>query len=99
MSEYQLFLAFERGDYISLEDLPRITNYICGHLISWSPNHGYFEIQYNYISKITIVCHWKQEHGLPVCSKKGEAICDGKHVNFFEDEQHRECSCSTVAKS
>ena len=33
MSEYQLCLAFERGDYINLEDLPRITNYICGHLI------------------------------------------------------------------
>ena len=96
MSDYQLFLAFERGDYINLEDLPKITNYICGHLISWSPNQSHFEIQYNYVSKLTIVCHWKQKRGLPVCSKKGEAICDGKLVNFFEDEQHRKCSCSTV---
>ena len=70
MSECQLFLGFERGDYINLEDLPRITNYICGHLISWPPNRSYFKIQYNYISKLTIVCHWKQKRGLPVCSKK-----------------------------
>ena len=96
MSEYQLFLAFEGGDYKNLEDLPRVTNYICRHLISWSPNRSYFEIQYNYISKLPIVCHWKQKCGLPVCSKKGETICDGKLVNFFEDEQHRKCSCSTV---
>ena len=89
MSEYQVFFAFERGDHINLEDLPKITDYICGHLISWSPNRNYFEIQYNYINKLTIVCHWKQKRGLP-------AICDGKLVNFFEDEQHRKCSCSTV---
>ena len=57
MSDYQLFLAFERGDYVNLEDLPKITNYICGHLISWSPNQSHFEIQYNYVSKLTIVCH------------------------------------------
>ena len=96
MSEHQLFLAFEGGDYKNLEGLPRVTNYICRHLISWSPNQSYFEIQYNYISKLPIACHWKQKRGLPVCSKKGEAICDGKLVNFFEDEQHRKCNCSTV---
>ena len=60
MSEYQLCLAFERGNYINLEDLPRITNYICGHLIYCCPNRSYFEIQYNYISKLTIVCNWKK---------------------------------------
>ena len=38
MSEYQLFLTFGRGEYINLEDLLKITDYICGHLISWSPN-------------------------------------------------------------
>ena len=38
MSEYPLFLAFGRGEYINLEYLPKITNYICCHLISWSPN-------------------------------------------------------------
>ena len=96
MSEYQLFLAFERGDYINLKDLPSVTNYICGHLNSWSPNRSYFEIQYNYISKLTVACNWKKKRGLPICSKKGEAICDAKLANFFEEEQHKNCSCSYV---
>ena len=34
MSEYQLFLAFERGEFIDLEDFSKITNYICGHVIA-----------------------------------------------------------------
>ena len=61
MSEYQLFLAFERGDYINEFDLPKISNYICGHLISSSPNRSYFECQYNYIAKLKIVSGWKKE--------------------------------------
>ena len=60
MSEYQLFLAFEKGDYINEFDLPKISNYICGHLVSWSPNRKYFECQYNYITKLKIVCRWKK---------------------------------------
>ena len=67
-SEYQLFLAFGRGEYINLEHLPKITNYICCHLISWSPNRSCFESRYSYISKLTIVCHWKQKRSLPTCS-------------------------------
>ena len=96
MSEYQLFLAFGRGEYINLEDLLKIINYICGHLISWSPNRSYFESQYNYISKLTIVCHWKQKCSLPTCSQKGRAICDRKLVNFEQHKQHKNCICSIV---
>ena len=61
MSEYQLFLAFERGDYINEFDLPKISNYICGHLISWLPNRSYFECQYNHITKLKIVCRSKKK--------------------------------------
>ena len=97
MSEYQLFLAFERGDYINEFDLPKISNYICGHLISWLPNRSYFECQYNQIAKLKIVCRSKKKkRRLPRCSKKGEAICHGKLVNFFRDEEHKRCICSTV---
>ena len=96
MSEYQFILAFERGDYINEFDLPKKSNYICGDLISWSPNRSYFECQYNYIAKLKIVCRWKKKRGLPRCSKKGEAICHGKLVNFFEDEEHKRCICYTV---
>ena len=38
MGEYLLFLDFQRGEYINEEDLPKITNYICGRLISWPPS-------------------------------------------------------------
>ena len=33
MSDYELFLAFERNEYINLQDLPILENFICGHLI------------------------------------------------------------------
>ena len=47
MDEYLLFKAFERGDYIPEEHIKKVTNYICGQLISWSPNRYYYEWQYN----------------------------------------------------
>ena len=56
MDEYLLYEAFERGQYINEKDLPKVTNYICGNLISWSPNRSYFECQYNYVTKLKIVC-------------------------------------------
>ena len=56
MDECQLFLNFERSDYINESDLPKVTNYVCDHLISWSPNRGYFECQYNYLTKLKVVC-------------------------------------------
>ena len=62
MSDYQLFLAFERGDYINLEDLPKITNYICGRLISCFPNERYFVIQSNYICGHLISWSPNQSH-------------------------------------
>ena len=39
----QIFLDFERGEYKNIGDVSKISNYIFGHLISWSPNWSYFE--------------------------------------------------------
>ena len=61
MDKYLIFEHFENGNYIGEEDLPKMTSYICGHLISWSPNRAYFECQYNYATKAKIVCTWKQK--------------------------------------
>ena len=95
--EYELFQAFERREYIHVDDLPLLTNYICGNINSnYSPNRGYYWQQYNYVSKLAIVCFWKQKHGLPTVSCKGEAICNDGLVNFFKDKQHKYCDCSTV---
>ena len=96
MNEYLLFEAFERGDYIPQESIKKITNLNCGQLISWSPNRSYYETQYNYATKLQIVCRWKEQQGLPALAKKGEAICNDQLVNFFEDKEHKYCSCSTV---
>ena len=96
MDEYQLFLNFERGDYINESDLPKVTNYVCGQLMSWSPNRSYFECQYNYLTKLKAVCRWKRKRGLPCRSKKGETIWNDKLVNFFEDKEHKNCICAVV---
>ena len=96
MDEYLLFEAFERGDYIPQESIKKITNYTCSQLISWSPNRSYYETQYNYATKLQIVCRWKQQHGLPALAKEIKIICNDQLVNFFKDKEHKYCSCSTV---
>ena len=32
---------------------------------------------------------WKQRHGLPTVSCKGDAICNDQLVNFFKDKEHK----------
>ena len=83
MDEYLLFKAFERGGYIPQEFIKKNTNYVCGQIISWSPNGAYYKVQYNYATKLQIPCRLKQKHSLPALAKKGEAICDDQLVNFF----------------
>ena len=87
---------FERGDYIPQESIKKITNYICGQLIYWSPNRSYYEAQYNYATKLYIVCDWKKKQGFASFSKKGEAICNDQLVNFFKDAKRKNCSCFVV---
>ena len=96
MDEYLLFEDFENGKYINENDLPKVINYICGHLISWSPNRSYFECQYNYATKLKIVCRWRRKRGLGACAKKGETICEEKLGNFFNEKEHKNCACSRV---
>ena len=36
MDDYSSYQAFERGDYALHENIKKVTNYICGQLISWS---------------------------------------------------------------
>ena len=61
MDECLIFEAFERGDYIPEEHIKKVTNYVCGQLISWSPNRSYYEKQYNFATKLHIVCRWKRK--------------------------------------
>ena len=67
MDEYRLFLDFEKGMNINKSDLLKVTNYVN---YVWSPNRSYSECQYNYLTKLKVVCIWKRKRGLPCCSKK-----------------------------
>ena len=69
MDEYLLFETFERGDYIPYSHIKKITNYIAGQLISWSPNRSYYEAQYNCTTKLYHV-KWREEHGFTSIAKK-----------------------------
>ena len=89
MDKYLLFEAFERGDYIPQEFIKKVTNYICGQLISWPPNRANYEAQYNYATKLQVVYRWKQKLGLPALARKREAICDDQLVSFFKDKEHK----------
>ena len=96
MDEYLLFEDFEDDKYINENGLPKILNYICGHLIFWSPHRSYFECQYNFATKAKIVYTWRRQCGLAACAKKGEAICEEKLVNFLKEKKHKNCLCSKV---
>ena len=95
MGEYLIWVALDRKDYIPQEHIKKVANNICGQLISWLPNHSYFQAEYNYATKLIHVCWWKKKRGLPALTKKGEAICGDEIVNFFEDKNHKNCIFST----
>ena len=83
MDEYLLFETFERGEYINKKDLPKITNYKWGHLISWSPNSFYFERQYNYVNKLKIV-HGSENVGCLVTLKKENHYAKKNLLTFLK---------------
>ena len=95
--ECELFQAFEKEEYIHMEYLPLLTNYVCGNLNShYSPNRNCYYQQYNFATKLKIVCMWKQKHGLPTVSCKGEAVCNDQLVKFLKDKEHKNCICLAV---
>ena len=65
-----LFQRFENGKFIDEKDLPKMVNYICGHLNSWSPNQFYFYEQNDLAILAKIVCRWRRENCLFRVQKK-----------------------------
>ena len=96
MNELSLCEAFDKGHCIHLEYISKVQNYIAGNLISWYPNRSFWQAEYNYATKLYEVCHWKKELDMQPMAKKGEAICSNELANFFKDEKHKGCHCSTV---
>ena len=93
----EISARFENGEYIHFDDLKHMGNHICGHLnADFNLNYKYWYNQYSYSPKAFIVCRWRLSKGLQPVAKWGEAICKDKLVNFFEDENHKNCSCGSV---
>ena len=93
---FQIVKDFESGKCVHLEDLKHMANHICGNLNNWTPNYRFWYNMYSYSSKAYIVCRWRQSRSLSPVAKWGEAICEDNLVNFFKDENHKNCSCSSV---
>ena len=91
-----VYESFENGNYILEENIKLVTNFICGNLISWSPNRSYYQAQYNYATKLYHVFRWRKKCGFRPIAKKEEAICNDELVDFFADEKHKNCIWSTV---
>ena len=96
MDQLLLFEAFERGDHIPQQHIKKVISYICGQLISLSPNRSNYLRQYNLATKLMLVCDWKKERSLPALAKRGETICGGELVDFYEVEKRKKYSCSTA---
>lgn len=91
---WAMYESSENGDYILEENIELVTNFICANLNNWSPNRSYYQAQYNYGTKLYHV--WRRKRKLHTIAKKGEASCRGELVNFFADQKHKNCICSTV---
>ena len=89
-----MYESFSRGDYIPHEQIKKVTNFICGQLVSWPPNRSFYQGKYNLGTKLIIACLWKKKKGLPAIAKRGQTICNDELVNFFEDEKQKNCFCS-----
>ena len=92
-----VYKSFENGNYILEENIKLVTNFICGNLISWSPNRSYYQAQYNYATKLYHVFRWRKKRGFRPTAKIEETICNDELVNFLADEKHKNCIWSTVS--
>ena len=94
---FRSFLDFEDGKYVHLYDFPHLSDFICGNMqADYIPSYKYWYNMYSYSSKAFIVYHWGESKGLEPIAKWGEAICEDKLVNIFEE--HKDCrkGCGSV---
>ena len=90
MDTYNAFIKFQNFGVMDFESLQLAKDYIAGNLNSPGINYRYYYDMYCYTTKCFIVL---QKFQTP---KLGEAICDGKLINFLKDEKHKNCSCGSV---
>ena len=93
---YDCFKKYERKESLTRSELEYAVEHVCLNLNNPSIGHKYFYNMYSYITKSFIVCNWKEKNGYDIVSKFGEAICNDQLVIFFENEEHKHCSCLSV---
>ena len=90
MAGYSEFERFRKFEIMDEEALDLAKNYVCHQLNNLSLAYKYYYDMYSYIAKCKIVL---QKYNLTCL---GEAICNGKVVNFLKDPEHKNCSCGSV---
>ena len=83
-----VYQDFENGECVHFDDLPYLSDYICGNLnADYTLYYQYWYNMYTYSSEAFIVCRWKKSKGLEPIAKWGEAICDDNLVNIFKEHK------------
>lgn len=89
-SSYDAFLDFENFEIMDDKKLDLAVNHISLNLNNPGVRYQYFYDMYSYAAKCKIVLQKYKT------TKLGEAICDGKLINFLEKKEHRNCCCGSV---
>ena len=90
MSTFDAYKKFEAREFIDMETMLLVKDYIALQLNSPGFNYKYYYDMYSYAAKCQIVLQKFQK------TRFGQAICNGELVDFIEDEKHKNCICSSV---
>ena len=89
-SGFKLNAGFDQCQYIHERDVEKLDRYIRSNLVAKKANRYWYD-QYNYLNKLYDVIIWRKDKNLIPAAKKGEAICNGQLIIFFEDMNHKYC--------
>ena len=91
----EIFTLFKNKEWIREEDISILSDYIYGFFPGGSNEMYAYS---NYLTKCKIVLLFKKKNKLELKTKLGEAICENKLVNFFEDSDHKldKCNCGST---
>ena len=90
VGSYDAYLMFRNFEAADRETLDLAIDHITLNLNHPNHSYKYFYDMYSYATKCRIVLQKYNK------TKLGEAICDGKLINFLDEPKHRNCCCGSV---
>ena len=80
-----VYTAFENLENIPENDFNKLINYICGNLVSRSPNRIFWNEKYDKAMNLyrVIVIRWRKKKGLKPHPRRGEKVSDEKLTIFL----------------